>query len=364
MTTEKKITALYDKMSAEQDKYREWLLAQPPEEILNHTYEYTVRADILMAMETAELSDAQADMLLKLDAPLADIFKDFCKRETGYMDIVSDCITERANTEIQKEQEKQAALRKLSVYPYSADYAHENGQLDAYRESKQANAACANAIGKAINEHYVDYSFDAKSAVKEVAEQFGFDRLMHVCAATIRHKQWDGRISQSNTRWALSMNVHADVDQSGRDRRVDYVIPNHSTLIDAFVAAARHEYLLTQPLTQEEVKAEALNILCKFQDAKEPNSPNGTHFSARVSPFFVERAHGKAAEMLSKFLPFQSLTFSTFKEQPGVFAVIAADEDRNKKLKPVRSSVLAKLQKPAAATSRKAPVKSKKEQER
>lgn len=33
---------LYDKMKAEQDKYRDWLLSQPPEEILNHTYEYTL----------------------------------------------------------------------------------------------------------------------------------------------------------------------------------------------------------------------------------------------------------------------------------------------------------------------------------
>lgn len=34
---------LYDKMKAEQDKYRDWLLSQPPEEILNHTYEYSVK---------------------------------------------------------------------------------------------------------------------------------------------------------------------------------------------------------------------------------------------------------------------------------------------------------------------------------
>ena len=30
---------LYEKMKAEQDKYREWLLHQEPSEILNHTYE-------------------------------------------------------------------------------------------------------------------------------------------------------------------------------------------------------------------------------------------------------------------------------------------------------------------------------------
>ena len=46
MTNEELNTALYEKMFSEQETYRAWLLAQPPEEILNHTYEYTVREDI------------------------------------------------------------------------------------------------------------------------------------------------------------------------------------------------------------------------------------------------------------------------------------------------------------------------------
>lgn len=39
---------LYEKMKAEQDKYRDWLLHREPSEILNHTYEYTMREDIVM----------------------------------------------------------------------------------------------------------------------------------------------------------------------------------------------------------------------------------------------------------------------------------------------------------------------------
>ena len=35
-------------MKAEQDNYRDWLLHQEPAEILNHTYEYTMREDIVM----------------------------------------------------------------------------------------------------------------------------------------------------------------------------------------------------------------------------------------------------------------------------------------------------------------------------
>ena len=38
MNTDKN-TALYEKMAAEQDKFRDWLKSQPPEEILKHTYE-------------------------------------------------------------------------------------------------------------------------------------------------------------------------------------------------------------------------------------------------------------------------------------------------------------------------------------
>ena len=40
MTNEELNTALYKKVFAEQEKYREWLLSQPPDEILNHCYEY------------------------------------------------------------------------------------------------------------------------------------------------------------------------------------------------------------------------------------------------------------------------------------------------------------------------------------
>ncbi len=66
MNTNNLNTALYEKMATEQDKFRDWLKSQPPEEVLNHTYEYTIREDIVMAMEELELTDAQAQALLDL----------------------------------------------------------------------------------------------------------------------------------------------------------------------------------------------------------------------------------------------------------------------------------------------------------
>ena len=52
MTNEELNTRLYEKMFAEQEQFRDWLLSQPPAEILNHAYEYTVREDISVKVST------------------------------------------------------------------------------------------------------------------------------------------------------------------------------------------------------------------------------------------------------------------------------------------------------------------------
>ncbi len=97
MTNEELNTALYEKMTAEQDGYRAWLLSQSPEEILKHTYEYTVREDILMSLENNDLSDSQAQALLQSPSPLADVFAEWEDRETDYMDNIWDTVQGRAN---------------------------------------------------------------------------------------------------------------------------------------------------------------------------------------------------------------------------------------------------------------------------
>ena len=53
-------------------------------------YEYTVREDIVMAMEELELTDAQAQALLESPSPLEDVYRYFEKLETGYMDVIRD----------------------------------------------------------------------------------------------------------------------------------------------------------------------------------------------------------------------------------------------------------------------------------
>ena len=106
MNNEQLNTALYEKMFAEQEKYRDWLLSQSPEEILNHTYEYTVREDVLMSLEFHDLADSEAQALLKSPSPLADVFKEWENRETGYMDDIWETVESRAKSVLQQAQEK------------------------------------------------------------------------------------------------------------------------------------------------------------------------------------------------------------------------------------------------------------------
>ena len=97
MTNQEWNTTLYKQMFAEQEQFRDWLLAQPPEEILNHAYEYVMREDILLSLEHNDLTDAQAAALLASPAPLADVYKELDYVESSHMEEVWSCVVDRAN---------------------------------------------------------------------------------------------------------------------------------------------------------------------------------------------------------------------------------------------------------------------------
>lgn len=85
---------------------------------------------------------------MRSPAPLGDVFKEFENRETGYMDIVLDCITDRADVALRLEREQREAMKNTPLYKYPASYARENNELDTYRASNKANTACKEAIEK------------------------------------------------------------------------------------------------------------------------------------------------------------------------------------------------------------------------
>lgn len=235
-------------------------------------------------------------------------------------------------------------LRDLPVYRYPSSYARENNEMDAYRASRKACIACKEAIEKAVIENYRD-DILSPDAAKQVVHTFGFERTMYVLAVTIRHKDWDGRFSRSNKEWAQTQPVFEDLNGAW-DNTGAYVVDKcHPGLTNLFTDQVRHDYLLTQPLTEQDIQAEANRILNGFRSYSAPNSPSGTHYMVQVSDDFMFRVRGQQTSRLSRYMPFRSFALSRLKDKKGLYAMISKSEVRTLPLREVKSSVREKLKK-------------------
>lgn len=232
MNKEQINTALLDKMQKEQDVYRSWLLAQPPEEILNHTLEYSTREDILMAMEFLDLSEKQAAALLASPSPLMDVYKDFRNMNTEHMEEIQSCIEDRAEQLLEVQREK---TRSIPLYRENARYAREHNEIDLFQSSQKATIACRDAIDAAIREGFAGMHV-SEDAAKGVLAEFGPERVSHVLAAAVLDRLSDERISDANKIWAKSVSMF-----SSGNRHYDYGINSHSVKLDDFVMLTRKE---------------------------------------------------------------------------------------------------------------------------
>ena len=241
--------ALYDKMVAEQERFKHGLLGQTAEEVLDYAYEYAMRQDILMEMEELNLSAPEAAALLESPSPLADIYGDFRERES-HMDLVRECIETLAFSLLETRREK---TRAIPLYQQSGGYAREHGELDAFRASRQANVACKEAIEAAIQAGYDGMYLHAD--VKGVLAEFGPERVGYVLAAALQEKAWDERFSSSNLSWAAAVPM-----AEPQDRRTSYIINSHSTLLHEFVSMARKELEAVREQPGKTVKKPSIKV--------------------------------------------------------------------------------------------------------
>ena len=205
MDQEARMSQLYDKMAAEQAKYRGWLLEQSPEKIVSHAYEYAMREDILMAMGEMELQPEQAEVLL---------------------DTIRESIETQADALL-------LAQRETPLYRQPASYAREHGELEQYRASHKANIACKQAIEAAIRENF-DGMHMNEEAVRRTLAAYGPERTSFVLASTIQMKDWDERFSPANKEWAAGITV-ADSEE----RRCGYAVESHPAVLDGFIRQVR-----------------------------------------------------------------------------------------------------------------------------
>ena len=125
----------------------------------------------------------------------------------------------------------------LEVYPHSARYAAEHGELARYQASARENNACVKAIEQAIRDNYKDYHLDPAGA-RAVLKKFGKERVQFVLALTIQHKQGDGRISPENKSWSCILNM-PEGSELYQDTTQFAVNQAHPGLLDLFTTQTR-----------------------------------------------------------------------------------------------------------------------------
>ena len=113
--------------------------------------------------------------------------------------------------------------------------------------------------------NYRDSRLDTASAVQEILEEFGVERMNFILANTIQHKDADGRISRDNKAWAKTIPMPEDsaTSQQCADLVVDRVNPG---LVDLFTRQARKTI-------QEKEKGSVLQKLRQELSAHKPAAP-------------------------------------------------------------------------------------------
>ncbi|MCL2838099.1 MAG: DUF3849 domain-containing protein [Oscillospiraceae bacterium] len=131
---------------------------------------------------------------------------------------------------------------KVSFYRYSKSFAKNNGCLDRWQESHEANIACA---------QYIDnQETGAMSAVKDkradsnleycegLIERFGYARTMCVIAANVRENASDDCIANENKDWAK-----IQLGDLRKPQTQEYILENtHPAMLDTLAWSIRHAY--------------------------------------------------------------------------------------------------------------------------
>lgn len=168
------------------------------------------------------------------------------------------------------EEDKRPKSDKIPVYRESAAYARIHGELAAYQESFRANVACKNAIEKAIAENYHDNRLDEAGA-KAVLDEFGSERTATVLAATVRHKDYDGRFSDRNKAWAKTHMLAPNPDATGMDRSVYFIVDkSHPGLVDLFIDQM---FRLTKEARKEKDEKSSVMEKLKSKNPEEKKTP-------------------------------------------------------------------------------------------
>ncbi len=121
------------------------------------------------------------------------------------------------------------------LYKYSVETAKHDGELDAWRESRDENIRCRDFLDEQVREKFDGFRLPDECAENAIKE-FGYDRTMWVIANTILMRKGDGRFSQQNQKWAQSLNIAQD------RHNYEFALESHSCTVDGLASDVQKMY--------------------------------------------------------------------------------------------------------------------------
>ena len=128
-----------------------------------------------------------------------------------------------------------------AVYGHTLSYAMEHGEVDKYRDSRNLDRECREAIEGTIRQNF-DGMHLKNDIVKPLAEQYGSERMAFVLASTIQQESWDGRFSVDNKAWASEFYIPENIVH-GIDMNRELIVSSHPAVLDGFIDMFRSEVL-------------------------------------------------------------------------------------------------------------------------
>lgn len=118
------------------------------------------------------------------------------------------------------------------VYMNSLDHARREDEVQLWRNSFKENIRCKNAVEKALSEGF-DGMHLKEGIAKNLAEEFGTDRLSWVLANTVKEHFEDGRFRPENKEWAKNIYIPKD------SHNVEFAVSSHPEIVNGLITDYR-----------------------------------------------------------------------------------------------------------------------------
>lgn len=102
---------LYEKVQAEYNAFIEEIKQLPPEQIVEKSYQKTIKEDLVTICGEINRPQNEAKALYLLKNPLEEMYQEWLGTDVDYMDLLRDTVDERAKSAVKELKEKQRESR-------------------------------------------------------------------------------------------------------------------------------------------------------------------------------------------------------------------------------------------------------------